>query len=89
MSNKKVIEKFASILNDFSQTKSDAVSIEASQFEELEHNFYWHLKHELGEKFIIGLINQMCEESLSPILFEKWEEVKSQLEINRQKLKKD
>lgn len=39
-----------------------------------------------NEKEIIALINQMCEESLSPELFEKWEEVKSQLEVNRRNL---
>ena len=41
----------------------------------------------INEKDLVALINQMCEESLSPELFEKWEDVKSQLEINRQKLK--
>jgi len=87
MENKTVIEKFSNILDDFSQTKSDAVSIEASQFENLEEQFYWFVKQDLGERFILDLTNQMCEESLSPELFEKWEEVKNSLSNNRKGLK--
>lgn len=43
----------------------------------------------VNEKDLLAIINKMCEESLSPELFEKWEEVKTQLEINRQKLKEE
>lgn len=88
MEKKTVLEKFSNILNDFSQTKSDAVSIEASQFENLEKDYSKFLKEELGEGFIISLINQMCEESLHPELFAKWELVRYGLSTNRVKLTK-
>lgn len=41
-----------------------------------------------SEKDIVRKINSMCESSLDPELFDKWEEVKSRLEHNRHKLKK-
>lgn len=39
-----------------------------------------------NEKELIAIINKMCKESLSPELFEKWEEVKKALETNRKSL---
>lgn len=38
------------------------------------------------EKFTIDLIQDMCEESLSPETFEKWEQVKTMLFKNRKQL---
>lgn len=37
----------------------------------------------MSEKEIIKAMQAMCEESLSPITFEKWEEVRSALEAVR------
>ena len=39
------------------------------------------------EKQIISLLNSMCEESLCPETFEKWEQVMSELESTRSSLK--
>jgi hypothetical protein len=35
------------------------------------------------ESKILSAVNQMCTESLSPDMFENWEEIKVWLEINR------
>lgn len=40
----------------------------------------------MTEKQIIEAVNQMCIESLSPVLLEYWEAVKLQLEQNRKEL---
>ena len=40
------------------------------------------------EPYTIALMNDMCEESLSPEVFKKWESVRSLLENNRTQLKK-
>lgn len=41
----------------------------------------------LSEVVLLGLINQMCIESLSPDVFEKWENVMGQLKVTRSSLK--
>lgn len=41
------------------------------------------------EQNTIDTINEMCIESLSPDLFEKWEEIKNSLESNRSALKEN
>ena len=38
------------------------------------------------EKFTLDLMEDMCEESLSPEVFEKWEFVREQLKDTRQQL---
>lgn len=43
----------------------------------------------MNEEQIVSKINEMCIESLSPDVFEKWEEVKSQLESIRKDLKQN
>lgn len=42
-----------------------------------------------GELAVLDFVNAMCIESLEPLIFEKWEEVKKQLINNRKKLKND
>lgn len=80
---KTVKEKFANTLNDFAQSKSDAVNIEASQFEQLEKDYRLFIEKDLGEDFIIDLMNQMCEESLNPESFYSWESIKKEVKNNR------
>jgi len=41
----------------------------------------------MKEREIIDQVNKMCIESLSPEVFEKWEEVKRNLESVRKNLK--
>ena len=41
----------------------------------------------MKEKEIIKSMQKMCEESLSPEVFDKWEEVKKNLERTRKNLK--
>lgn len=36
-----------------------------------------------NEQYIISRVHEMCEESLSPEVFEMWEAVKQQIESNR------
>ncbi len=43
----------------------------------------------MSEKETIEKTSQMCEESLAPDIFKKWEEVKHWLEKTRKKLKQD
>ena len=40
----------------------------------------------MEEREILNQINKMCIESLSPQVFEKWEEVKKGLELSRKDL---
>lgn len=40
----------------------------------------------MDEKEVLNKINSMCEESLSPIQFEYWETIKSELVKNRERL---
>lgn len=40
----------------------------------------------MEEREIVARINEMCIESLSPDVFEKWEEVKKSLESTRKNL---
>ncbi len=40
----------------------------------------------MNEENIMYYINRMCEESLPPDLFEKWENIKTELRLNRKKL---
>ena len=44
-------------------------------------------QRKMNEKEIIEKMQAMCVESLSPELFEQWEEVKKMLEANRKNLK--
>lgn len=46
-----------------------------------------HKTINMTEKEIIAKMQSMCEESLSPDTFEKWEEVKKWLESTRKNLK--
>ena len=78
-----VKEKLAGTLTDFAQSKSDAISIETSQFEELERDYRDYMLDEEGEPFIIELMEQMCVESLPPHLYSYWLIIKHQLSINR------
>jgi hypothetical protein len=39
------------------------------------------------ENNTVAIVNEMCIESLSPDLFEKWEEIKNSLKANRSALK--
>lgn len=41
----------------------------------------------MKETEIIKKVNEMCIESLSPDMFEKWEDVKERLEVTRKDLK--
>lgn len=84
-----VKEKFAGTLTDFAQSKSDAISIETSQFEELERDYRDYMLDEEGESFIIELMEQMCAESLPPHLYSYWLIIKHQLSINRMGLVED
>jgi hypothetical protein len=77
------------ILNDFFNSKSDANEfLEASNQETLEKDFQNWVTKDIGELSILDSANEMCIESLSPEMFEKWEEVKQQLKLNRAMLKK-
>lgn len=49
--------------------------------------FYSILDIIKSEQEVIDRTNEMCEESLSPELFEKWEEILFELKLNRKKLK--
>jgi hypothetical protein len=40
----------------------------------------------MAEQEILNAMEKMCEESLSPEMFDKWEEVKNQLIENRKDL---
>jgi len=80
---KTVTEKLSNILNDFSNEKSDNVIIETTQFEKLEIDFKNYIKNKLGESFLLDLVNQMCEESLSPNMFNFWLIVRHKLHQNR------
>lgn len=42
-----------------------------------------HLHRKQNERATLSKIERMCEESLSPDAFKKWEEVKTQLQRNR------
>lgn len=74
---------FSSILTDFVQSQSDRVSIEATQFEQLEKDFSEYLKDDLGEEFIIDLMERICVESLHKDLYSYWLIIKRELSINR------
>lgn len=77
------------ILNDFFDSKSDANEfLKASNQEKLEQDFQNWATKDIGELSILDSVNEMCIESLSPDVFEKWEEVKQQLKLNRAMLKK-
>ncbi len=78
-----VKEKLSESLTDFAQHKSDAVSIEASQFEKLEKDYKAYMLDDKGEEFIIDLMEQMCIESLPPNLYSYWLIIKHQLSISR------
>ena len=84
-----VKEKLSETLTEFAQSKSDAVNIEALDFEELEKDYKSYMHDDKGEPFIIELIDQMCEESLPPNLFAYWLIIKHQLSINRMGLVED
>jgi hypothetical protein len=75
------------LLIRFFQSRSDAGgSIEATQQETLEKDFEKFVDDINPECFMCETMHEMCIESLSPEMFEKWKEVCDELYRNRQRL---
>lgn len=85
----RVVDIFSNTLTDFSQSKSDATNIEASDFEKLERDYKIYLKEEKGEEFIVSLVEEMCASSLTPDLYSFWLILKNELATNRSGLPED
>ena len=74
------------LLHEFFNSKSDANQfLDATQQEQLEKDFHGYINGE-GERKIISVVNEMCEQSLHPEAFEKWDEVKASLKAARTNL---
>lgn len=76
------------LLQEFFNSRSDAnETLEAGNQEKLEGKFQHFMLNE-GEKHSLDFVNEICLESLSPELFEKWDEIKNALKVERPTLKK-
>lgn len=76
------------LLHEFFNSQSDANELlEAGSQENMESKFQHFMTNE-GEKHAIDFVNEICLESLSPELFEKWDEIKNALKANKPELVK-
>lgn len=64
------------ILNEFFNSKSDANKYLSAEIQEdIEREFQDFMINK-GEVYAISFVEEMCIQSLSPALFEKWEKLR-------------
>lgn len=84
----KIMER-TNILREFFSSKSDANKfLDAAQQDGLETDFQNYMTNGKGESNALDFVNEMCEQSLYPELFESWEKVKTELKERRRLLNK-